>query len=627
MARLTTRSRSRRSVRDAPVAPPRPPVALAAAVRVAPAHAAWLRWQGLVGNARLARSVGADATRRRPDDAGPALLREGSRGPAVREVQARLNAHGAAPALVEDGVFGPATRAATLAYQRSHGLDPDAIVGPRTRASLEGPAQLGGGGAGGAGGPGSSVIEYDTAAQRFGPPAPGTTLAQLRGAIQAKQDAKPLPELGPTVSATGVAPGSAEELFVWNVLLQRAERRFWGGELDAVTAIGPVPKGGGAAPVGRVTVRIDGRGNADVELVARGAVAAPAAFADDAAARAALVRDFGFAEVRDGSAAWRLADLNKAHAALSRLPVADRAALHGVALVRDATLVDKEGRPLAGAFEHSATLAVGATTATRADALRLADAAFAADDFGFIGDKGNAAVESFEVILHEAGHAVEGRELRDAQFARLEAQGRLNAETAATNAAVRRFNAERHAAAVKRARYAKALRASSKAFSAALDAATVAVTAFATGDDAALHARHEAAASRAVAVRDARRAALPPTHPAVADFAATVRLQDDWLSAARLRAAAHTAVATATRAEAAVSDPANAGRSKHLADFVGIVTAQKIPPLTEYAKANWPGHPEEFFAEAYSLWRNDPAYLAANARPLKDWFDAGGHRA
>jgi hypothetical protein len=45
--------------------------------------------------------------------------------------------------------------------------------------------------------------------------------------------------------------------------------------------------------------------------------------------------------------------------------------------------------------------------------------------------------------------------------------------------------------------------------------------------------------------------------------------------------------------------------------------------LTQYAKDNWPSKPEEFFAEAYSLWRTDPEYLKANAKPLYDWFTAG----
>ncbi|NLP82206.1 hypothetical protein, partial [Acinetobacter baumannii] len=126
--------------------------------------------------------------------------------------------------------------------------------------------------------------------------------ATIRTEIKAKQDLKPKPELGKTVDVKGVAVGGPEEVFVWNVLLQRAERRFWGGQIQVVTEIGPAPPKGGAAPVGQIPIKIDGKGNASAELLRRGAVAVPAALADRAGAVAALMADFGFSAVEDGSA-------------------------------------------------------------------------------------------------------------------------------------------------------------------------------------------------------------------------------------------------------------------------------------------------------------------------------------
>ena len=74
-----------------------------------------------------------------PPASSPGLLREGSSGDQVREVQTRLAALGFPVAV--DGVFGAATTAAVRSFQRDRGLDPDGIVGPGTRQALfAGPA-------------------------------------------------------------------------------------------------------------------------------------------------------------------------------------------------------------------------------------------------------------------------------------------------------------------------------------------------------------------------------------------------------------------------------------------------------------------------------------------------------
>ena len=69
-------------------------------------------------------------------------LRRGATGPAVVELQRRLNGwiatSRAVPRLAQDGIFGPRTDAAVRAYQRARGLAVDGIVGPRTWAALVG---------------------------------------------------------------------------------------------------------------------------------------------------------------------------------------------------------------------------------------------------------------------------------------------------------------------------------------------------------------------------------------------------------------------------------------------------------------------------------------------------------
>lgn len=62
-------------------------------------------------------------------------LREGSSGPAVIDLQQRLQKAGFSPGSI-DGSFGPATKAAVIAFQRAKRLTADGIVGPATWAAL-----------------------------------------------------------------------------------------------------------------------------------------------------------------------------------------------------------------------------------------------------------------------------------------------------------------------------------------------------------------------------------------------------------------------------------------------------------------------------------------------------------
>ncbi|MCA9262458.1 MAG: peptidoglycan-binding protein, partial [Planctomycetales bacterium] len=64
-------------------------------------------------------------------------LRLGSQGPAVKHLQQLLIGDGAT--LMADGFFGNKTASAVRAFQASHGLAADAVVGPETWAALEPP--------------------------------------------------------------------------------------------------------------------------------------------------------------------------------------------------------------------------------------------------------------------------------------------------------------------------------------------------------------------------------------------------------------------------------------------------------------------------------------------------------
>lgn len=64
------------------------------------------------------------------------MVRQGSRGPAVAELQQKLNAMAGGAGLATDGIFGPRTAEAVRGFQRFHGLAVDGIVGPRTWGAL-----------------------------------------------------------------------------------------------------------------------------------------------------------------------------------------------------------------------------------------------------------------------------------------------------------------------------------------------------------------------------------------------------------------------------------------------------------------------------------------------------------
>jgi hypothetical protein len=469
-------------------------------------------------------------------------------------------------------------------------------------------------------------------------------MASIAADVKAKQTQKPDPDLGPTVNVTGVTAGQPEEIFVWNVLLQRAQHQNWGTQIQVVTQVGPTPPTppGGVAPVGQIILKIDKEGNATAELANRGPVAVPAAFPDEAKAIAALKTDFGFASVVDGTAHWSLADLNKTHAALTHLPASDRAALAGVTLERDSTLTDPDGKPRSGEFEKGASVTKGTpgtpSVASRTEILKIADLAFQDDATSFQGGSGTAGLPSMQTILHESGHAVETKALRDAQFATFEAQAvsnndtlALNAQQTTTTTAVGAANsAERVAIAAFNA-YSNSEKTSGRSFLNAYHTALRAIDAYANNTAGSKFTSLETAATAAIAKRDAEKAKLPATHSALADFAPALTTQDAWFAAAQARAkaslkldASKADLAAKKTAQAGVSDAAGSG-SKRLANFVALVKAKHITPLTQYAKDNWPGKPAEFFAEAYSLWLSNPTYLNDNAPALKAWFDAGEH--
>ena len=326
-----------------------------------------------------------------------------------------------------------------------------------------------------------------------------------------------------------------------------------------------------------------------------------------------LVTDFGFAEVVDGSAAWTAGELAETAVGLLKMPADDRKALAGVRLKRNETVMEG-GESFSGLFEWSVSGVTASTTTapTLTQELTMATSAFASPD------------SALWTAVHEAGHAVDSARRRAASLASGTAVAALNATIGPLNTASAAATSAFNALVGTANRLPNADRTSARPAMDALRAAHDAIRALGGATTSAQLTAREPAADRAVAARDRVLGAISASHPARSDMRATATAQDAWLVAAKARAVAQAAVIRTRGELAAVSSPSGT-RSLRLERFVALVNRHRIAPITPYAAKNWPGHPDEFFAEAYTMWLNEPKRLETLARPIKDWFDAGEH--
>ena len=419
--------------------------------------------------------------------------------------------------------------------------------------------------------------------------------------------------------AEGVRPGSSEHLYVLYAIWQLSHKKSWDREIDLVTEIGHGKRGA-------ITVRIDGRGNAVGVIVRQAEPTVAAAYPTAQAAVAGLKAKYKLSDVTgEKKKQWSPDDLNKVAAALARLTPDEAAALEGYSLIRtDDTLQTLDGKPAAGLTTTGDVAAKDRLSSTRAREIRFADRAFAGDSVSFVGDIKDAAPASAQTILHEVGHAQERKLSADADSAYVEAQVARNRDSGAANTQEDAVRSETEKALAGWAKLKGAQKTASKAFVDAFRAVSRAIEATREASDATNAEPLRQAARAAVAARDKRRDAVPASNPALALFGSALNAQDAYLAAAEALLSSRQAIeSTKTRAEAA-SDPTGK-HSARLQRFVDFVGAKRIKRITQYAEDYWPANPEEFYAEAFSIWRTDPKFLGSASPDLKKWFDDGEH--
>jgi hypothetical protein len=436
------------------------------------------------------------------------------------------------------------------------------------------------------------------------PPPAGLTAKDLKDQVDLKVKSGDITGY----SLSGVKAGDPEELFLLNALVRLANTDRWGSELDLITTIG--------AGKGEVTVRFDVKGNAVARLVGKAAPVVPAAFAKPKDARDALVAKFKLAKVTgEHGRSWSIDELNKVLAAWGRLAPPEAAALEGYTLIRTDKLA-QDGEPLQGQTTHSDEVKAKETKVKHLREIRFADSAFADDPRSFIGDAADAAPASFEVLIHEVGHALESKPFDDLNVPAAADAAKFNQSAATAHAAQLKANAAINAA--KRGKFPKPDLTTGQPVFDAVSAAQRALQALETSPDTV----NEKAAKQGIADRDAAKAAVANGNKVVAGLARSLTAQDAYFAALERLLAAKTA-ADASRAKAdALKSGAN---TKRLQAFIDFVDKEKIQPPTAYARRHWRAEPAEFFNEAFSLWKNDPVFFGKYSPKLKAWFDGGNH--
>ena len=445
---------------------------------------------------------------------------------------------------------------------------------------------------------------YSTAAVTIPPPPSGMSVKDLKDQVQLKITAGDITGF----SLAGIKAGDPEEPFLLNVIVRLANTARWGSELDLVTDIG--------SGKGEVTVRFDAAGKVEARLVGKPAPVVPAAFTKEKDAIDALVAKYKLAKV-DGEHGkkWTIDELNKVLAAWGRLSTAEAAALEGYSLIRTDKL-ELAGEPLSGLTTHTDEVKPKETTPTHLREIRIADNAFAGDDRSFIGDAADAAPASFEILIHEVGHALEGKPFDDLNTVAVADAAKAN--KAAADAHTAQLATNRAINTALHGKFPKTDLAAGQPLFDAVSAAQKVLQAFEATPDTA----NETLAKKAISDRDAVKAKVPATNKILAGMAPAITAQDAYMTAIEaLLAASNTASASKAKADALKSGD----NTKRLQAFIDFVNKESIKPPTAYAAKHWPSEPAEFFDEAFSLWKNDPVFFAKYSPKLKAWFDAGNH--
>lgn len=336
---------------------------------------------------------------------------------------------------------------------------------------------------------------------------------------------------------------------------------------------------------------------------------AASTFASVDAARAAVERDYGVV-VKDAVAPpWTTEDLSRIHESLAKMGPAERSALRGVELHREHAVggeAPQEKNKTAGFYDP--------TGGQRGPSITFYDAAFPSTK-----DSADDRRGTMHTVLHEAGHAVEG----NAGNAAIADYNEKNARLTAANddekpaaAALTQAQDQWVQTANKSGARGPTARAMSD-FNDALNASSKAATAMARAKTPKDLDAAAADFAKATGQRDAAFARLPEgkVKAAAVDVKdahdAWVAKRNDWAAAKRDVFAADARLNQLYAVRDDPKTPASEAKTKKLEQFE---KAGGNVAVSGYGRDGV----GENFAEAYALYRRDPAYLESKNKRVYD---------
>jgi hypothetical protein len=331
-------------------------------------------------------------------------------------------------------------------------------------------------------------------------------------------------------------------------------------------------------------------------------------FATTADAIAAIERDYGVKV----NGTFSLEELSRVHESLALVPAKDRAALRGVALEREATAPPTHQQARSDGGTIAALFFDGSepeSAEQRYPHITFYDAAFPSTTH-----TGDDRRLSQSVVLHEAAHAIDGGAAGVHRLAFFHAQ-----EARKKSDAVAKPIAADVVDLASSYRDAASDEPKSAALSTAIGRWEQAMTTLRTTSDPATKKRAEAELSSATRSRDAAFAALPDGE--AKDAAQKLIAAQDALVAPERESAQHRIAEEAALKllRKLVADPPAASAQQTIAADTNAVASfhkQAPTPISGYGAT----HPEENFAEAYALFRRDPAALRDLSKPAYDYM-------